>query len=54
MERHQSNGDATEVIFAGTIRVMADELREADGDLVQAVQNLVGHTGAQVIEARTR
>lgn len=27
-----------------------DDLAEADGDELQAVQNVIGHTGAQVVE----
>ena len=27
-----------------------DDLEEAEGDIEQAVQNVIGHTGAQVIE----
>ena len=39
------------VSFEATIRMTDEELQEADGDIAQAVQNAVGHTGASVEDA---
>lgn len=37
--------------FEGTLRVTEEELRQAEGDAAQAVQNQIGHTGAVVDHA---
>jgi hypothetical protein len=46
--------DLVEIEFTATIKLdrNADILEsEAEGDIEQAVQNVIGHTGASVIEA---
>lgn len=42
--------DAAELTieFEGSITITREELDEADGDAGQAVQNRIGHTGAEV------
>lgn len=32
------------------IQLLGEDIDGADDDLIQAVQNVIGHTGAQVIE----
>jgi hypothetical protein len=36
--------------FTATIKLSPKDLREADGDVAQAIQNVVGRTGACVVE----
>jgi hypothetical protein len=33
------------------INISEEDLEDGDGDVVQAIQNILGHTGAEVIEA---
>lgn len=49
-----NNDEMIEVEFTATIKIWrSEDLMESDaeGDVEQAVQNVIGHTGAQVIEA---
>lgn len=54
--REESHGGSavmtgyTTVIFAAEIKLSAEEVAEADGNVTQAVQNEIGHTGAAVIK----
>lgn len=36
------------VVFLGEIDVSDEELEKAEDDTMQAVQNMIGHTGASV------
>jgi hypothetical protein len=49
------NDELVEIEFTATINLWRNkeilEDGEADGDIAQAVQNVIGHTGACVIEA---
>ena len=44
------NDDYVEYEFTATIKLSPQDLREADGDVAQAIQNVVGRTGACVVE----
>lgn len=36
------------VIFIGELEIPDAEFEKADGDTMQAIQNMIGHTGVQV------
>lgn len=36
------------VVFTAELEVPDDELEKADDDTMQAIQNMIGHTGAKV------
>lgn len=36
-----------------TIPISSQDIEEAEGDYAQAVQNVIGHTGAKVVEVDT-
>lgn len=36
------------VVFTGEIEITAEELKQAEDDTMQAVQNKIGHTGVNV------
>lgn len=40
----------TQVTFLASIRISKQEIVDADGNVAQAIQNEIGHTGASVIE----
>lgn len=42
--------DLTEITFTAKIKLFADDLEEAEGDVKQAVQNMIGGSGAQVVD----
>lgn len=50
MNSHLSRSESIEVVFDAQLKLTREEIEEAGGDLAQAVQNQIGHTGAQVIE----
>lgn len=45
----ESDSTHIRVLFEAEITVSLDEVDEANGDQAQAVQNLIGQTGAVVI-----
>lgn len=48
-----NNDEFIEIVFTASIKIRRNEdLMESDaeGDVDQAVQNVIGHTGAEVIE----
>jgi hypothetical protein len=36
------------VVFTAEIDVSSEDLEKADNDTMQAIQNIIGHSGAQV------
>lgn len=44
------NDGLTRVEFTATISLLENDIEEADGDVKQAVQNVIGGMGAQVID----
>lgn len=50
--RHTTKGKAMEYDVTAEIKIQISDqdVLEADGDVEQAVQNRVGHTGASVVE----
>jgi len=55
VEMEVAGDELVEIEFTATIKLWRNkeilEDGEADGDIAQAVQNVIGHTGACVIEA---
>lgn len=43
-------GDPIDVEFIGTIRLLPENMAEVKDDVAQAIQNVIGASGAKVVE----